>query len=1007
METPRFVQEGTPADNGGQAVPWGAGLGLRADDDTTYAWELPPGVTHTAVSAGSTGSAVITMFLRSDGRVVGLVDDDRQSQPVVPELPDGLDYTAVSAGQNGASFLLRSDGALVTVLRPNVLTPQVPALPAGMSYGAVDVGLAGAYAVRSDGQIVGIKAGWSSSLPLTCTDAFIPPAGIKYTAINADHLSWAAVRSDGAVVYCRYGSSSAQVVTPAAGTRFVGVDVARGPDGNAQGFGYALRDDNVIVGFGSAPEPPAVPAGRAVVGLSAHVTYPTAEHGSGGAAVLDDGTVLTWGGAEAAPPPDLPGPLGAVAVSEYGSEKWLIRAGNAAAVELEVTSPTTVNYNQLTDVEVAVRAGDGTSPSGWVRLGDVRDDGTTWWGDPKKVVDGRVAFTFRGSPAGTYRRALRFDGPPFTTAVLPVDFVVQSQRPSTLTVDMPESWSVGESGVYVQTHVTAEGGVSTEEGSVRVIAEATGEALSTSSYEGRLKIDTSVLPVGGRQRVRVDYRSEGPAASTSWVGTVTVLPTPETATTAESELVADYADYSALLGVDVSVRTRDGSRLGVGSFEILASDGTVLGSSGQLWDDGSGVLTDLVYVHLDKMPPGEHPVTVRWVPTPDWDLAHPTGETLPSQWSGTLTIRKAPTSIRIATSNRFEYGRDTSVGVTVVPSTITDVEGELVAKIDGVEVGRADRIGTSGASVSVPVLLSGVSAGTHQLEISYLGSDLLKPSAVSQQIEVARAAFSAPAVTIVGTAQVGATLTANRGTWTPVPSSTTYLWMADGVPIAGATRSSLAVPESALGKRISVAVTGARANYTNLTRTSTHTEPVLGVFVPSRLPSVAGTVQVGKTLTANRWTWSPTPTAVTYQWRLDGKAVSGATSKTWTVPASAKGKKVSVAITGSKTGYTSKTLVSPATAAVKAGAFVAPATKITGTTKVGSTLKAVRGTWTPQPSTVKYQWKVGGVVVKGATNYFFKVPASAKGKRVAVVVTGSRTGYVTKTVTSALTSAIR
>ncbi|MFJ3403155.1 hypothetical protein [Promicromonospora sp. NPDC090134] len=178
-------------------------------------------------------------------------------------------------------------------------------------------------------------------------------------------------------------------------------------------------------------------------------------------------------------------------------------------------------------------------------------------------------------------------------------------------------------------------------------------------------------------------------------------------------------------------------------------------------------------------------------------------------------------------------------------------------------------------------------------------------------------------------------------------------------------------------------------------------------FLASRSPSVAGTVQVGKTLTANRWTWTPTPTTVKYQWRLDGKAVSGATSKTWTVPASAKGKKVSVAITGSKTGYTTKTLASPATAAVKAGVFVAPATTITGTVKVGSTLKAVRGTWTPQPSTVKYQWKVGGVAVKGATNYYFKVPASAKGKRVAVVVTGSRTGYTTKTVTSALTSVVR
>lgn len=177
-------------------------------------------------------------------------------------------------------------------------------------------------------------------------------------------------------------------------------------------------------------------------------------------------------------------------------------------------------------------------------------------------------------------------------------------------------------------------------------------------------------------------------------------------------------------------------------------------------------------------------------------------------------------------------------------------------------------------------------------------------------------------------------------------------------------------------------------------------------FSVPRSPSISGTVQVGKTLSANPSTWTPTPTTVRYQWRVDGKAVTGATSRTWKVPASAKGKKVTVAVTGSRAGYTTRTTVSPATAAVKAGTFVVPTLRITGTAKVGYTLKAVRGTWTPQPSTVRYQWKVGGVVVKGAAGSSFKVPASAKGKRIAVVVTGSRAGYTTRTV-SALTGVVR
>ncbi|MFI9485273.1 hypothetical protein ACIG47_02695 [Promicromonospora sp. NPDC052451] len=176
-------------------------------------------------------------------------------------------------------------------------------------------------------------------------------------------------------------------------------------------------------------------------------------------------------------------------------------------------------------------------------------------------------------------------------------------------------------------------------------------------------------------------------------------------------------------------------------------------------------------------------------------------------------------------------------------------------------------------------------------------------------------------------------------------------------------------------------------------------------FSVPRSPSISGTAQVGKVLTANRWTWTPTPTTVRYQWRVNGVAVAGATSSTWKVPASAQGKKVTVAVTGSRFGYATRTVVSPATAAVKAGTFVVPALKITGTAKVGYTLKAVRGTWTPQPSVVKYQWKVGGVVVKGATGSSFKVPVSAKGKRIVVVVTGSRAGYTTRTV-SALTPVV-
>jgi hypothetical protein len=181
----------------------------------------------------------------------------------------------------------------------------------------------------------------------------------------------------------------------------------------------------------------------------------------------------------------------------------------------------------------------------------------------------------------------------------------------------------------------------------------------------------------------------------------------------------------------------------------------------------------------------------------------------------------------------------------------------------------------------------------------------------------------------------------------------------------------------------------------------------LPVFSAPRSPALSGTAQVGKTLTAVRGTWTPSPTKTTYQWRVDGKAVSGATGSTWKVPASARGKKVSVAVTGTKTGYATKTLVSPSSSAVKAGVFSAPAPRITGTPKVGATLRVVRGTWTPQPTTAKYQWKVGSTSIKGATRSFFTVPSSARGKRVTVVVTGSAAGYTTKVVSRTTTNTMK
>ncbi|KRC75330.1 hypothetical protein ASE20_20565 [Nocardioides sp. Root240] len=81
--------------------------------------------------------------------------------------------------------------------------------------------------------------------------------------------------------------------------------------------------------------------------------------------------------------------------------------------------------------------------------------------------------------------------------------------------------------------------------------------------------------------------------------------------------------------------------------------------------------------------------------------------------------------------------------------------------------------------------------------------------------------------TVSGTARAGRVLTANRGTWSPAPTSVAYQWLADGAPIASATGTTLRLNGTHVGKRISVRVTVKAAGYTDGVKTSAQTAAVV------------------------------------------------------------------------------------------------------------------------------------------------------------------------------------
>jgi hypothetical protein len=172
-------------------------------------------------------------------------------------------------------------------------------------------------------------------------------------------------------------------------------------------------------------------------------------------------------------------------------------------------------------------------------------------------------------------------------------------------------------------------------------------------------------------------------------------------------------------------------------------------------------------------------------------------------------------------------------------------------------------------------------------------------------------------------------------------------------------------------------------------------------------PKVTGTAKTGARVTAAPGGWSATPSSYTYQWKANGTAISGGTASTYTVPASMVGKKLTVTVTAVRSGWQSGSATSAAVTVAKGAA--PKATKlpvISGTVKVGKTLKASNGTWSPAPTSYAYQWYANGGAISGATKSSLVLKSAQKGKKITVKVIARRTGHQDGSAVSKATTAV-
>jgi hypothetical protein len=265
-----------------------------------------------------------------------------------------------------------------------------------------------------------------------------------------------------------------------------------------------------------------------------------------------------------------------------------------------------------------------------------------------------------------------------------------------------------------------------------------------------------------------------------------------------------------------------------------------------------------------------------------------------------------------------------------------------------------------------------------------------------------------PVPTISGTATVGDALTANPGTWSPSTVTLTYQWLRGGVAIAGATSRIYRLTALDAGKELTVTVTGAETGSPSVSETSAMkliaAAPVGKVFTATPVPTISGTATVGDAFTANPGTWAPGTVTLSYQWLRGGVPISGATSRIYRLVALDSGSELTVAVTGTETGYpsVSETSAMKLIAAAPVGkVFTAtPVPTISGTATVGDAFTANPGTWAPATATLSYQWLRGGVAIAGATSRIYRLTALDSGKELSVTVVGTETGYTSVSKTS-------
>src|SRR2546428_835492 len=289
-------------------------------------------------------------------------------------------------------------------------------------------------------------------------------------------------------------------------------------------------------------------------------------------------------------------------------------------------------------------------------------------------------------------------------------------------------------------------------------------------------------------------------------------------------------------------------------------------------------------------------------------------------------------------------------------------------------------------------VLSGTpaAAGTTTLAIQ-VSDSLIRTAYATLTLTINPPAVVPPSITTQPASQ---TVTAGQSATFSVAASGTaplsYQWRKNGTAINGATSASYTTPATTTadnGAQFTVVVSNSAGSVTSNAATLTVNAAVVPPSITTQPASQ--TVTAGQSVTFSVAASGTAP--LSYQWRKNGTAINGATSASYTTPATTtadNGAQFTVVVSNSAGSVTSNAATLTVNAAVVPPSITTQPASQTVTAGQSVTFSVAASGTAP----LSYQWRKNGTAINGATSASYTTPATTtadNGAQFTVVVSNS------------------